>query len=96
MLVLTRRINESLVINDNIIITVLGMEGDKVKLGIVAPKEIAILRQELYQAIKAQEQLQEKLASGPEPDTFADLRALLSEEAEKEEQKEEKNQKSAE
>jgi len=88
MLVLTRRTNESLVINDNIIITVLGMEGDKVKLGIVAPKEIAILRQELYQAIKAQEQLQERLASGPEPDTFADLRALLSEEAEKEEKNE--------
>jgi carbon storage regulator len=50
MLVLTRRIDESLTIGDSITITVLGIEGDKVKLGIKAPREITILRQEIYDA----------------------------------------------
>ena len=54
MLVLTRRIDESLVIRDDIIVTVLSVEGDKVKLGIQAPPEVRILRQELCEAVRQQ------------------------------------------
>lgn len=52
MLVLTRKMQESLLIGENIVITVLAIEGDKVKLGIKAPKNLAIYRQEVLQAIK--------------------------------------------
>jgi carbon storage regulator len=82
MLVLTRRVDESISIGDNIIITVLAVEGDRVKLGISAPREVPILRQEVFDAIQAQNRLQEKLASVPEPDTFGELRKLLAEEPE--------------
>ena len=54
MLVLTRRVDESLVIRDDIVVTVLSVEGDKVKLGIQAPPEIRILRQELCEAVRQQ------------------------------------------
>lgn len=81
MLVLTRRPNESIIIYDNIVITVLSIEGDKVKIGIAAPKEVPILRQELHQALLAQNQLETRLAAGPEPDTFKALRDLLISEA---------------
>ena len=50
MLVLTRRLEESIVIAGNIIVTVLSVEGEKVKLGIEAPRDVPILRRELYNA----------------------------------------------
>ena len=53
MLILTRRVDESIVISDDIIITVLDISGERVKLGIVAPREITILRQELREQIRA-------------------------------------------
>ncbi len=77
MLVLTRRIDESLNIGDSITITVLSIEGDKVKLGIKAPREVTILRQEIFQAVQEQTRLEQRLANGPEPDTFKGLRELL-------------------
>lgn len=77
MLVLTRRTDESLTIGDSIIVTVLAIEGDKVKLGIKAPREVTILRQEIYQAVMEQNKIEERLASGPEPDTIKALRDLL-------------------
>jgi len=78
MLVLTRRINESIIINGNITVTLLAVEGDKVKLGISAPREVSIYRQELAEGIAAQEKLQAKLAeAGKVPDTFSALRDLL-------------------
>lgn len=52
MLVLTRKINEIIVINDNIEIIVVGIEDGKVKLGIKAPKEIDIHRKEVYELIQ--------------------------------------------
>jgi carbon storage regulator len=79
MLVLTRRVDESIAIGDNIHITVLAVEGDRVKIGISAPREITILRQEVFEAIQAQNRLQEKLATTPEPNTFEQLRKLLAE-----------------
>jgi carbon storage regulator len=87
MLVLARRVDESIAIGNSIVVTVLAIEGDRVKLGIAAPKEIPILRQEVYQAIQAQSALQEKLASEPEPDTFKQLRELLAGEEGEEEDK---------
>ncbi|MDR2757254.1 MAG: carbon storage regulator CsrA [Planctomycetaceae bacterium] len=52
MLVLSRKINESVVINDNITIVVVEIHGDKVRLGIEAPKDIIIHRKEVYDAIQ--------------------------------------------
>ena len=52
MLVLSRRPEQSLLLGDDITITVLGVEGDRVKLGIVAPREISVLRQEVYLQVK--------------------------------------------
>jgi carbon storage regulator len=80
VLVLTRRTEESVVIGDNIIVTVLGVEGEKVKLGIDAPREVTILRRELLDAIQQQNRLAEKLASMPEPPAMKGLRELLTEE----------------
>jgi carbon storage regulator len=55
MLVLSRKINETIVINDNIVITVVDIRGDKVRLGIEAPKDVPVHRQEVYDAIKRAE-----------------------------------------
>lgn len=52
MLILTRKEGESIQINDDITITVLGVQGLQVKLGIAAPKEVAIHREEIYQRIQ--------------------------------------------
>ena len=51
MLVLSRKKNESIVINNDITVTVVEIRGDKVRLGIVAPKEIPVHRREVYEAI---------------------------------------------
>ena len=51
MLVLSRKKNESIVINNDITVTVVEIRGDKVRLGIVAPKDVPVHRQEVYDAI---------------------------------------------
>ena len=51
MLVLSRKKNESVVINSDVVITVIEVRGDKVRLGIVAPKDVPVHREEVYQAI---------------------------------------------
>ena len=51
MLVLSRKKNESIVINSDIVITVVEIRGDKVRLGIVAPKDVPVHREEVYEAI---------------------------------------------
>jgi carbon storage regulator len=51
MLVLSRKKNESIVINNDITVTVVEIRGDKVRLGIVAPKEVPVHRQEVFEAI---------------------------------------------
>ncbi|MDO4698230.1 MAG: carbon storage regulator CsrA [Pasteurellaceae bacterium] len=53
MLILTRKIGESLLIGDDVEITVLSIRGGQVKLGVKAPKEISVHREEIYQRIKA-------------------------------------------
>jgi len=52
MLVLSRQRDESIIIGDNVVITVVDVRGDKVKLGIDAPKEISVHRREVYEAIQ--------------------------------------------
>ena len=52
MLVLSRKRNESVVIGDKIVVTLLEIRGDKVRLGIEAPQDIPVHRQEVYEAIK--------------------------------------------
>ncbi len=55
MLVLSRKKNESIVINNDITVTVVEIRGDKVRLGIVAPKEVPVHRQEVFDAIHGKE-----------------------------------------
>ncbi|KKN88297.1 hypothetical protein LCGC14_0248590 [marine sediment metagenome] len=71
MLVLSRKKNERIVINDNITIVVVEIRGDKVRLGIEAPKEVPVHRQEVFDAIKAgerkvqEEEIARRLALDP-------------------------------
>ena len=65
MLVLSRKKIESIVINNDITVTVVEIRGDKVRLGIVAPKEVPVHRQEVYDAIHGQP------GSEPAPTTVA-------------------------
>ena len=89
MLVLTRKVDESIVIGNSIVLTVLAIEGEQVKLGINAPREVTILRQEVFQAVQDQVKIQEMLAEESKPEQFEQLRELLA--AESEDESEQKN-----
>lgn len=54
MLVLTRRVGESIIIGDDIIITALGAQRNQLRIGIVAPKHVAVHREEIYERIKSE------------------------------------------
>ena len=67
MLVLSRKKNESIVINNDITVVVVEIRGDKVRLGVEAPKEVPVHRREVYDAIQEKEATQNEVAS-PELD----------------------------
>jgi carbon storage regulator len=52
MLILTRRVGETLMIDDNVTVTVLGVKGNQVRIGVNAPKEVSVHREEIYQKIQ--------------------------------------------
>lgn len=52
MLILTRRVGEALMIGDQVSVTVLGVKGNQVRIGISAPKDVAVHREEIYQKIR--------------------------------------------
>lgn len=57
MLVLTRKLNESIMVGDNVKITIVDVKGDQVKLGITAPREVAVHREEVYREIQKENRL---------------------------------------
>lgn len=56
MLILTRRISESIIIGDDVKITVLGVKGNQVRLGVDAPKTVSVHREEIYERIKREKE----------------------------------------
>jgi carbon storage regulator len=70
MLVLSRKKNESIIINNDITIVVVEIRGDKVRLGVEAPKEVPVHRREVYDAIKRAAQEQQ---TGSGADSAADV-----------------------
>ena len=62
MLILTRKIEEALIIGDNVKVTVLEVRGGQVRLGIDAPKDISVHREEIYQRIQKGEQPLKKVS----------------------------------
>ena len=55
MLILTRRVGESVMVGDDITVTVLGVKGNQVRIGVNAPKDVSVHREEIYERIKQEQ-----------------------------------------
>ncbi len=73
MLILTRRVGESVIIGDDIVLTVVEVRGDAVRLGIEAPRSVDVHREEVYRELQAANQR----AASPAPEAVESLKALL-------------------
>lgn len=69
MLILTRRISESVIIGDDVKVTVLGVKGSQVRLGIEAPKSVSVHREEIYQRIQQEKGNADEGAGETTPDS---------------------------
>ena len=70
MLILTRRVGETLMVGDEVTVTVLGVKGNQVRIGVKAPKHVSVHREEIYERIRAEQQA--------EPDAPAIATAALA------------------
>ena len=66
MLILTRRVGETVMIGNDVTVTVLGVKGNQVRIGINAPKSVAVHREEIYERIQREQQGEGGQPSGPE------------------------------
>ena len=65
MLILTRRVGETVMVGDDVTITVLGVKGNQVRIGINAPKQVAVHREEIYARIKAEKSAADLIGGSP-------------------------------